>query len=481
MVALGPISEWNPGTGPVITWTASAATRQAVATAPADDLPATFQQRSHLLSAFCGRQFGRPMARLMVVAWDIPGVCDIAAMTEAIGIHVRRHDTYHSAFDVCDGVITRRTLADTEWIGFTASLAGVMGPEQIREHVLSTTPGTLEWDCFTFGVVQKADHFTVYASIDHLHIDGMSAGIIYCDIHTTYAALTSGRPVELPPTGGYRDYSAHQQASIAAMTLQSNGIRDWIDFARDIDGQWPSFPLPLGDNSATGAGSFVEIELLGAAQTEAFDTACRAAGARFSGGVLACAGLAEHRLTGTDTYYGFTPSDTRTPDAENMCVGWFASLFPVTVPVADGDFPSAARAAQASFDSSRHLAEVPFERVAQLASLDELGIKLPTKSSMMVSYIDVRKIPCVESFTQSNFGAYGDQLSHGGVNMWINRHADATTVTVSLPDTAEAHESVRRYLGVLKAVFAEAAGRTEAWIDTINAHANTAALVAGIR
>lgn len=480
MVALGPISEWNPGSGPVITWTASAAARQAATTAPADQLPATFQQSSHLRSAFYGRQFGRPMARLMVVAWDVPGVCDIAAMTEAITAHVRRHDTYHSAFEVQDGVITRRTL-DADRIGFTPALAGVMGPEQIREHVPTTTPGTLEWDCFSFGVIQKADHFSVYACIDHLHIDGMSAGIVYCDITHAYTALTSGRPVELKQAGGYRDYSTRQQAEIAGMTLQSSAIRDWIDFARDVDGQWPSFPLPLGDNSATGAGSFVEITLLDAAQTEAFDTACRAAGARFSGGVLACAALTEHRLTGTSTYHGFTPSDTRVPGTDDMCVGWFASLFPVTVPVADGDFATAARAAQESFDSSRHLAAVPFERVAQLASLDELGIKLPTKSSMMVSYLDLRKIPCAESFAQSNFGTYGDKLSHGGVNMWINRHADATTVTVSLPDTAEAHESVRRYLGVLKGAFAEAAGRTETWIASVNAHANTAVLVAGTR
>lgn len=480
MVALGPISEWNPGSGPVITWTASATARQAAAAAPADDLPATFQQSSHLRSAHSGRQSGRPMARLMVVAWDMPGVCDVAAMTEAITVHVRRHDTYHSAFDVQDDVITRRTLADADRIGFTPALAGLMGPEQIREHVLTTTPGTLEWDCFSFGVVQKADHFSVYASIDHLHIDGRSAGIVYCEIQRAYTALTSGRPVERAQTRGYRDYSARQQAEIAGMTLESAPIRDWIAFARYVDGRWPSFPLPLGDSS-TGAGSFVEIQLLDAAQTEAFDTACRASGARFSGGVLACAALAEHRITGTATYHGFTPSDTRMPGAEDMCVGWFASLFPVTVPVAGGDFGSAARAAQESFDSSRHLAAVPFERVAELAPLEELGITAPTKSSMMVSYLDVRKIPCAESLDRCNFGTYGDKLSHGGVNVWINRHADATTVTVSLPDTAEARESVRRYLDVLKAAFVDAARRTESWIDTANAHANTATLVSGLR
>ena len=48
-------------------------------------------------------------------------------------------------------------------------------------------------------------------------------------------------------------------------------------------------------------------------QTARFESACTAAGARFVGGVLACSALAEHELTGTQTYYGLTPSDTRAP------------------------------------------------------------------------------------------------------------------------------------------------------------------------
>ena len=35
------------------------------------------------------------------------------------------------------------------------------------------------------------------------------------------------------------------------MTLSSPEIRDWIAFAQDTDGDWPSFPLPLGDTGQT--------------------------------------------------------------------------------------------------------------------------------------------------------------------------------------------------------------------------------------
>ncbi|WP_101948989.1 condensation domain-containing protein [Mycobacterium sp. 3519A] len=473
MVALGPIHSWQPAAGTVTTWTASPAARESAARATRSDLPASFQQAAHLRGAFYGKALGRELPRLMVVAWDIPGVCDIALMTEAINAHLRRHDTYHSTFEVENGNIYRRVIDDPSEIDFVPASFGVMEPEQIRTHALATTAQTLQWDCFSFGVIQNDDHFTFYASVDHLHIDGMSAGLIFVDIHLMYQNLSQGQPVALPAVGGYADYTARQREKVAAMTLSSPEIKDWIDFAKSTDGDWPSFPLELGDTWASSKGDFVTVELLNEDDTEAFDTACREAGARFSGGVLACAALAEHQLTGNTTYHGFTPSDTRTADVDTMSVGWFASLFPVTVPIGDGEFAGIARAAQDSFNAGKYLANVPFERVLELASVDELRIKLPTKPGMMVSFLDFRKIPVAELWEQTGYGIYGDNLSHGGINMWINRHASRTTVTISFPDNPVARKSVHRYVAALSKAFADVAKITADWIEELAHHANS--------
>ena len=137
-----------------------------------------------------------------------------------------------------------------------------MGADDIREHALTSTPDTLDWDCFTFGIIQKPDHFTFYASVDHLHIDGMSAGIIFLDIHLAYQDLIAGRPVTATEVGGYRGYTARQSEQVAAMDLSSPEIRDWISFAQDTDGDWPSFPLELGDTWSTNKGDFITVELL---------------------------------------------------------------------------------------------------------------------------------------------------------------------------------------------------------------------------
>jgi mycolipenoyl-CoA---2-(long-chain-fatty acyl)-trehalose mycolipenoyltransferase / long-chain-acyl-CoA---trehalose acyltransferase len=482
MVALGNISGWQPSHGPVTTWMASPAAREAARVGRRSDTPPSFQRNQHLLKAYNSKAMGTQLPRLMVVAWDIPGVCDIPAMTAAINAHVRRHDAYHDWFKFDNGVFVRRMIDNPEVIDFVPVDFGYMSADQIREHALTTTPQTLEWDCFTFGIVQHADYFTFYASADHLHIDGMSAGLIYFDIHLYYHHLSTTadqhEPITDPQVRSYRDYAARQRDKLAGLTMSSPEAKGWIDFAQDADGDWPSFPLALGDTQGSNKGAFVTVELLDGVDTEAFDTACRAAGARFIGGVLACAALAERELAGTETYHGFTPYDTRTPGIDTMTVGWFASLFPVTVPTGTGSFSEAARAAQISFDANKHLAGVPVDRVLELAASAQLDIKPPTRPSMMMSFIDFRKIPISALWEETNFGTYGDNLNYGEVNVWINRHATRTTVTVSFPDNPVARKSVHRYIATLSQVFAHVARTTADWIEQLAHHANSSELCA---
>ncbi len=98
MVALGSINAWQPAEGPVITWRASAAARAAARNARVNHLAPSYQRARHLRSAHDAEATGTKLPRLMVVAWDLPGVCDIPAMTATINAHVRRNDAYHDWF-----------------------------------------------------------------------------------------------------------------------------------------------------------------------------------------------------------------------------------------------------------------------------------------------------------------------------------------------------------------------------------------------
>ena len=48
MVVIASHGSWNPGHGSVTTWTASQASREAMAAAELDALPPSFQQEQHL-------------------------------------------------------------------------------------------------------------------------------------------------------------------------------------------------------------------------------------------------------------------------------------------------------------------------------------------------------------------------------------------------------------------------------------------------
>jgi hypothetical protein len=186
---------------------------------------------------------------------------------------------------------------------------------------------------------------------DHLVIDGMSVGVNFLEIHMMYAALAGGgAPIKLPDPGSYDDYCVRQHQHTGALTVESPQIQAWVRFAEDNGGTLPDFPLPLGDPSVPCAGGMVVALLMDEHQADRFESVCKEVGARFSGGVFACAALAEYELTGAETYYGITPYDTRSAPEEFLTPGWFASFIPVTVPAAGMSFGDAVKAAQASWD-----------------------------------------------------------------------------------------------------------------------------------
>ena len=399
------------------------------------------------------------MARLIIPGWDVPGQCDVRAMTHVINAYLRRHDTFHSWFEFAEstdggpGQIVRHTVANPRDIKFVATEHGEMTSAQWREHVMGT-PDPWQWDCFHFGVIQRDDHFTIYISVDHVHTDAMFLGLAFVEIHMMYDALVRGEaPLQLPEAGSYSAYCIAQRQYTAALTAESNEVRGWVDFLRLNGGTLPGFSLPLGDASVPTTGDVVTMQLLDQEQTERFEATCTAAGIRFSGGVFACGALAHAAITGGDTYSVITPTTTRRTQADFMTTGWFTGLVPIAVAVDATSFAETARAAQASFDGGMELAHVPFERVLELAA--DQGVRAPGPGTPMLSFIDLGMLmPGIFERFQSLAGRiYSDPRSAYQVGMWVNRAEAETTMTVAFPNNAVARESVMRYVEVMRSVY----------------------------
>ncbi|MBV9351425.1 MAG: acyltransferase [Mycobacterium sp.] len=454
-VAAGSIHEWAPGPGSVVSWNPSAVALAKARQAPVSTVPASYMQAEHLRSYREHAARGLDMSRLAIAAWDIPGRCDLRAMTYVLNAHLRRHDTYRSWFEHDGEQIVRRTIPQARDVELVATQHGEMTPAEWRSQILAT-PSPLEWNCFRFMLIQRADHFTFCVIVDHVYIDAMFIGMMFTEIHLMYAALVrGGAPIRLAEAGSYHDYCVRQHQYTSALSLDSPEIRTWIEFLENNGGTLPECPLPLGNGS--GPGELMTAPLLDERQTAEFESACMTAGARFSGGVFACAALAQCEMTGADTYCGVIATDTRSTPADFVTTGWFTGFIPITVPVARSSFGDIVRAAQTSFDSGKDLANVPFGRVLELAP----WLSRPKHRVPLTFYLDVG-IPPLSALVNSYLDGSNARVYHdGGVpaqfDIRVNRLEKETQAIVFYPNNPVARESVSRYIATLKSIYVRVA------------------------
>ena len=458
MFGIATIDAWDPTPGSVVCWHASPQSCAKAQEAPVDPVPPSYQQTQHLRRFADHVSRDLEMSRLMIFTWDVPGRCDVRAMTYVLNSHLRRHDTYRSWFDFSDpDNIVRHTIADPADIAVAARRHGDPSAAELRELIL-TTPDPRRWDGFRFGVIQRDDHFTFFASIAHLYIDPMIMGVLFGEIHLMYGALSQGAaPVRLPEAGSYLEYCVKQREYTAGLTPDLPEVRGWLDFAARNEGTLPAFPLPLGDLSVPCDGDTLTVTVLDSGQTERFESACVAGGARFSGGVFGCAGLAARELTGSDSFHVVTPTDTRTTPTELVTTGWFTGLVPVSVPMGSASFGDAARAAQQSFDSDTYLAKVPFARIMELAP-EGYDIKSPRPGNFVMSFLDASIAPLsTVASSDLNFQIYNEGRASHQVSMWVTRLKDETVVTALFPGNSQARASVSQFIETMRSVFVRVA------------------------
>ncbi len=452
---VGPLGEWEVESGRVTSWHPTAAAMESAGRAPVSPVPISFMQGQHLRN-YCDRHAaGLNFSRQIIASCEAPGHCDIGAMNEAVNAYLRRHDTFRSWFEhTDDDQFVRHSLVDPEEIEFEPVDHGELSVEQIRAHV-TDIPTPLEWGCFTFGIIQSEDHFTFFAAMDHVHGDATLIGTTMMEANGMYAALNDGgEALVLPDAGSFDDFCVRESEYAAELTLDSPGVRAWIEFAQDNHNGFPEFPLPLGDPETSTRSDMSSLVLMDAPQTQRFDDACQAAGTRFVGGLFACQGLVEHEFTGALTYYGLTPRDSRTVDDNFMTQGWFTGLIPITVPIAATSFTEAAGAAQAAFDSGLNMSRVPYYRVLELAP----WLKWPRPNFPVTNFLHGGAAPlnailaAADLGLANNIGIYPDGRFSYQLTIYIFRYAEGTVMAIMHPDNPIARKSANRYMEAMRSV-----------------------------
>jgi hypothetical protein len=459
-ITVGSIDDWTLRPGAVTSWHPTATAAEKARRAPVSSVPVSYMQAQHIRGHHNQVAAGLDYSRQIIATCEVPGRCDISAMNHALNAYLRRHDTYRSWFELTStGDVVRRTLEDPADLEFEPIDHGELSTDDLYKHVVAI-PTPLEWGCFTFGIVQSDDHFTFYASIDHVHGDAALIGVTMLESHGMYSALTNDdKPLALPEAGSFDEFCVAEREYTSALTADSPEVRAWIDFAENNNGSYPEFPLPLGNPLEPAVGDMVSETLMDAEQTARFEAACTAAGARFIGGVFACLAQVDHEFTGAATYYGLTPRDTRRTSDNFMTQGWFTGLVPITVPIAAASFADAAWAAQASFDSGLNLAKVPYDRVLELAPwLDRPRPNFPVSNFFHGGAAPLNAVlAAADMGYANNIGIYSDGRYSYQLTIYIFRYGEGTAMEVMLPDNPVAHKSVARYMAAMRSVCARVA------------------------
>jgi mycolipenoyl-CoA---2-(long-chain-fatty acyl)-trehalose mycolipenoyltransferase / long-chain-acyl-CoA---trehalose acyltransferase len=452
---LRPLYNWSGPPATLTLWCPSAASIEGAKRAPVSPALPSYEQEQHLRAFRACEQRHEAMARLLVIVWDEPGRCDLRAMTHVVNAHVRRHDTYHSWFEERGEAIVRHVLTDSAAIQMEASTLGEVSAEDWQKHVIAT-PTPFAWDCFRFGLLQRANGFTCFASIDHLHADATVIAFLMTEIRSAYRAVLDGEtPLQLGRPGSYLDYCTSQRQRAAMATLADLEVTQWIAFLHQNDGRMPCFALPLGVLEDRYHAEYVHVDILDDAAMAAFESACDASGARAIGGLLACAALTERELTGRSRYSVVTPTTTRRSPQAFRTVGWCVGVVPIDFDVQERAFPELAFAAQCNFDERLCLANVPIERVLELA------VGLPTIRSVatggvMLSYMDANVPPLsahiAREWYQANGRVYINQGMAAQVALWFFRTQRGLSLTVAYPANGTARASIHRYVEVLTSV-----------------------------
>ncbi|MFI1913786.1 condensation domain-containing protein [Nocardia sp. NPDC020380] len=457
MVNTGLIGDWAPPTGVLTVIRPTDATRAAALEAPVGATPPSYQQEAYLKVARTGADLGRRIDRLMLFTFRLPGRVDIEIATAAFAAFVRRHDSMHSWFEFgTDKKLIRRVL-DAGNIAFEAHTYEDRDTP-VLDIIQQVTPDPFHWDCFTFGILDHGESFTVISAMDHLYCDAISSAIMAAEFMHRYFELAGGRlPIEAP-VASYRSFCDRERATTAALGAHSPEIVGWSDRIKANGGQLPSFPLPLGTDSGPAYAAMHTEQLLDAAAAADFEAVCRAGGFRLVAGVFAAAAHVDRELAGRTTYFGLTPKSARTTELERISVGWYASLIPLMFSIDEAhEFRDVALAAATAFEDGKKLSGVSLHRVVELLQGTPGFHVREGWFAPMLSFLDVRKLPGAAILSEMDAGVFGSRGSSEEVYLWLNWLDDGVSLAALFPDTPTAHASVRTYLETFRRVLTSVA------------------------
>ncbi|GAA5078566.1 condensation domain-containing protein [Nocardia iowensis] len=454
--------DWLPKPGVLLEFTPTAASRAATAAATPSDAPATYVQESHIRRWAARRHTADPLASELSLCFSVASPLDADALRRAFTTFLQRHESLRSWFELDESAgkfaLTRYLLEPGAVELETTTVGAFDSGEELRDLLVEKFHASAEpikWPAFLCGAIDHgADGFTLVYNTDHAFSDGLSLVTAIFELHALYTAYSTGQEPVLLPVGSYVEFARNERAAVAAnppeLDKLATLIADSLDKVRPLPIDLGLAPGELADSRGT------KVDLLDAAECEAFSEACKAAGGSFSAGLFAAIALAELEFAGRTHYLGLNVVGTRQEPQYQLAQGWFINLLPISFEVDPTDhFTDLIGRAGVALDWVKPLASVPIhaalERAAELT-----GASVPATTDWpWVSYMDVRAISgaALENALPNVHGinGLGSRARMGQTSpMWFSRELDRLHVSMMFPDTPAAATSAAAYLDSIR-------------------------------
>ncbi|QQQ79105.1 non-ribosomal peptide synthase/polyketide synthase [Saccharothrix sp. 6-C] len=248
---------------------------------------------------------------------ELDPAVDVAALRRALGVLVAHHDALRLRFTSVDGV-WRQHNDDVDDVDVLTVVDGAAELERVADEVHSSFD--LATGPLVRAVLFQGEQPLLLLVGHHLVVDGVSWRILLDDLETAYRGEDLGAK-----TTSYQEWSRRLESHVLGGALDDE-VEHW-------DQTFPSFPPP------SGTAESVTVEL----SEEDTDALLRGAPVayrtRINDVLLAALAWALSRWTGSSRVAvdleGHGREDVLDVDLSRT-VGWFTTVFPVTLEVPDG-------------------------------------------------------------------------------------------------------------------------------------------------
>jgi mycolipenoyl-CoA---2-(long-chain-fatty acyl)-trehalose mycolipenoyltransferase / long-chain-acyl-CoA---trehalose acyltransferase len=453
-------NDFLPDPGLVVEWSVTPSTADQARSAPADPVPASYNQQLHLESTQLAALLGLPGNPWIGATFEIGGPADLDALEAAFTTWLHRHEQLRSGFRKGAEGIERFTLDVGEVSLERVDEQELASPQAVHDHLekrFATGTDPFAWPPLVLGVISRPDRSTVFVAMDHVCGDGYSLALAIWELQSAYEARLRQEEPALPEIGSYLEQCAEERERGEAISADDPAVAHWRRFVRACGGTTPTFPLHLGvEPGQTWPQSLFDRVVASAEEAAAFEEVCTRAGASFFAGLLAAMGIAVREVGGQEEFRTITPVHTRYKHRWRTAMGWFITCAPLEFSLARaGSFADVLPRANATARSAMRLSRYPAGRVIELLGEDFRITRRDMFS--MVSYTDYRQMPGADRYDDWNPITIGEVNVADDSHVWASRNNQGLHLGIRHPDTPTAGDVLEEYTATIAAVFSRVA------------------------